>query len=181
MDLGKEVKKAVLSQGMLGWQYNTVGVSDAITMGNQGMRFSLQTREIIADSVETVTCAQAHDACIAIPGCDKNMPGVVMGMSRHNRPSLMVYGGSIDTGFSKLMRKPINISYCYEAFGAYTYNTLRQPDDGGDTSKTQDEIMEDVEQHACPSSGACGGMVSFVPHANFLCLLAHCHVEGFKV
>ena len=75
---------------MLAWQYNTVGVSDGITMGGDGMRFSLQTREIIADSVETVTCAQFHDANITIPGCDKNMPGCVMGMARHNRPSLMI-------------------------------------------------------------------------------------------
>lgn len=158
LDLGKEVKRAVQNQGMLGWQYNTVGVSDGITMGNQGMRFSLQTREIIADSVETVTCAQAHDACITIPGCDKNMPGAIMGMSRHNRPSLMIYGGSILGGYSKTLRKPINISTCYEAQGAYTYNTLRQPNDGGDTSKTKDEILEDIEQHACPGAGACGGM-----------------------
>mgnify|MGYP000891412357 CR=1 FL=1 len=122
------------------------------------MRFSLQTREIIADSVETVTCAQYHDACIAIPGCDKNMPGVIMGMARHNRPSLMIYGGTIQIGYSKLLRKPINISTCFEAAGAYAYDTLRQPDDGGDTSKTKDEIMEDLEQHACPGAGACGGM-----------------------
>lgn len=123
-----------------------------------GMRFSLQTREIIADSVETVTCAQYHDACIAIPGCDKNMPGVVMGMARHNRPSIMIYGGTIQIGYSNLLRKPINVSSCFEAAGAYTYDTLRQPDDGGDTSKTKDEIMDDLEKHACPSAGACGGM-----------------------
>lgn len=122
------------------------------------MRFSLQTREIIADSVETVTCAQYHDACIAIPGCDKNMPGVVMGMARHNRPSIMIYGGTIQIGYSNLLRKPINVSSCFEAAGAYTYDTLRQPDDGGDTSKTKDEIMDDLEKHACPSAGACGGM-----------------------
>jgi len=122
------------------------------------MRFSLQTREIIADSVETVTCAQAHDANITIPGCDKNMPGCIMGMARHNRPSLMIYGGTIDKGYSKTLRRPVNISTCYEAFGAYRYNTLRQPDDGGDTSKTKDEIMEDLEWHACPGPGACGGM-----------------------
>jgi dihydroxy-acid dehydratase len=122
------------------------------------MRFSLQTREIIADSVETVTCAQYHDACIAIPGCDKNMPGVVMGMARHNRPSIMIYGGTINIGYSEHLRKPINISTCFEAAGAYAYDTLRQPDDGGDTSKTKDEIMDDLEQHACPSAGACGGM-----------------------
>ena len=174
LDLGKEVKKAITNQGMLGWQYNTIGVSDAITMGGQGwsdnpasnsgglhvigMRFSLQTREIIADSIETVTCAQFHDACIAIPGCDKNMPGCIMAFARHNRPSIMIYGGSIDKGYSKTLRRPINISTCYEAFGAYTYNTLKQPDDGGDTSKTKDEIMDDLEQHACPGAGACGGM-----------------------
>ncbi|KAK5948913.1 hypothetical protein OHC33_009999 [Knufia fluminis] len=158
LDLGKEVKKAVQNQDMMGWQYNTIGVSDGISMGSDRMRFSLQSREIIADSVETVTCAQAHDACITIPGCDKNMPGVIMGMSRHNRPSLMIYGGSIDKGYSKLMRKPINIATCYEAFGAYSYNTLKQPADGGDQSATKDEIIEDIEKHACPSQGACGGM-----------------------
>ncbi|KAI9931841.1 hypothetical protein ASPWEDRAFT_169317 [Aspergillus wentii DTO 134E9] len=158
LDLGKTVKKAVTDQGMIGWQYNTIGVSDAITMGSEGMRFSLQTREIIADSVETVTCAQYHDACIAIPGCDKNMPGVVMGMARHNRPSIMIYGGTIQIGYSEFLRKPINVSTCFEAAGAYTYDTLRQPDDGGDTSKTKDEIMDDLERHACPSAGACGGM-----------------------
>ena len=123
-----------------------------------GMRFSLQTREIIADSIETVTCAQHHDACIALPGCDKNMPGCVMAMARHNRPSIMIYGGAIAVGFSQVLRKPINISTCYEASGAYAYNTLAQPDDGGDRSKTKDEIMEDIEQHACPGAGACGGM-----------------------
>ena len=123
-----------------------------------GMRFSLQSREIIADSIETVTCAQHHDACIALPGCDKNMPGVIMAMARHNRPSLMIYGGTIAVGYSNLLRKPINISTCYEASGAYNYNTLRQPDDGGDVTKTKDEIMEDIEQHACPGAGACGGM-----------------------
>lgn len=123
-----------------------------------GMRFSLQTREIIADSIETVTCAQHHDACITLPGCDKNMPGCIMAMARHNRPSIMIYGGAIAVGFSQVLRKPINISTCYEASGAYAYNTLVQPDDGGDRSKTKDEIMEDIEQHACPGAGACGGM-----------------------
>lgn len=122
------------------------------------MRFSLQTREIIADSIETVTCAQHHDACIALPGCDKNMPGCVMAMARHNRPSIMIYGGTIAVGYSDLLRKPINISTCYEAHGAYLYNTLKQPEDGGDTTKTKDEIMDDIEQHACPGAGACGGM-----------------------
>lgn len=158
LDLGKTVKNAVQNQGMLAWQYNTVGVSDAITMGGEGMRFSLQTREIIADSIETVTCAQHHDACITIPGCDKNMPGCIMAMARHNRPSIMIYGGTIAVGYSKLLRKPINIATCYEAAGAYNYNTLMQPDDGGDRSKNKDEILDDIERNACPGAGACGGM-----------------------
>lgn len=81
-----------------------------------------------------------------------------MGMSRHNRPSIMIYGGTIQIGYSNLLRKPINVSSCLEAAGAYVYDTLRQPDDGGDTSKTKDEIMDDLEKHACPSAGACGGM-----------------------
>jgi dihydroxy-acid dehydratase len=154
LDLAKEIKSAVKKQGMLPWQYNTVGVSDAITMGGEGMRFSLQTREIIADSIETVTCAQHHDACIAIPGCDKNMPGCIMAFARHNRPSIMVYGGSILPGFSETLNKPINISSCYEAHGAYIYGNLASPD----SKHTPDEIMEDIEKHACPGAGACGGM-----------------------
>ncbi|KAK3069496.1 hypothetical protein LTS18_000315, partial [Coniosporium uncinatum] len=140
---------------MLAWQYNTIGVSDAITMGGEGMRFSLQTREIIADSIESVTCAQRHDACIAIPGCDKNMPGVVMAFARHNRPSIMIYGGSIQAGHSPLLKRPINISKCYEAHGAYIYDNLKNPDD---PSQTKDDILSDIEQHACPGAGACGGM-----------------------
>ncbi|KAM0695065.1 hypothetical protein Q7P36_005421 [Cladosporium allicinum] len=155
LDIGKEVKRAVEKQEMLAWQYNTIGVSDGITMGGEGMRFSLQTREIIADSVETVTCAQFHDANITIPGCDKNMPGCVMGMARHNRPSLMIYGGSIQPGYSKLLKKPINITSALEAHGAYIYNRLKNPDD---PSQTQDEILTDLEKESCPGSGACGGM-----------------------
>ena len=122
------------------------------------MRFSLQSREIIADSIETVTCAQHHDACITIPGCDKNMPGCIMAIARHNRPSLMIYGGTTRIGYSNLLRRPINISTCYEAHGAYVYNTLVQPSDGGDRSKSKEEILEDIERSACPGAGACGGM-----------------------
>jgi dihydroxy-acid dehydratase len=122
---------------------------------SSGMRFSLQTREIIADSIETVTCAQHHDACIAIPGCDKNMPGVIMAFARHNRPSIMVYGGSIKPGYSDTLRKTINISTCYESHGAYIYKTLEAQSEGRHSA---DEIMNDIEQHACPGAGACGGM-----------------------
>jgi dihydroxy-acid dehydratase len=119
------------------------------------MRFSLQTREIIADSIETVTCAQHHDACIAIPGCDKNMPGVIMAFARHNRPSIMVYGGSIMPGYSETLKKPINISTCYEKHGAYIYKNLESAEKG---KFSPDEIMDDIERNACPGAGACGGM-----------------------
>ncbi|CAA9961182.1 dihydroxy-acid dehydratase [Pyrenophora teres f. maculata] len=155
LDLGKEIKKHVQNDNMLAWQYNTIGVSDGITMGGEGMRFSLQTREIIADSIETVTCAQHHDACIAIPGCDKNMPGVIMAFARHNRPSIMVYGGSIMPGYSKTLRKNINVSTCYESHGAYIYKNLKSATEG---EFSPDEIMEDIEKNACPGAGACGGM-----------------------
>lgn len=86
-----------------------------------GMRYSLQSREIIADSIETVTCAQRHDANISIPGCDKNMPGVIIAAARHNRPFIMIYGGTIRKGHSTLLDKEVNISTCLEARGAYTY------------------------------------------------------------
>jgi dihydroxy-acid dehydratase len=119
------------------------------------MRFSLQSREIIADSIETVTCAQAHDACIGIPGCDKNMPGVVMAFARHNRPSIMIYGGTIKPGYSDTLRRPINISTCYEAHGAFIYDTLKSE---ANPKATKDEILDDIERNACPGPGACGGM-----------------------
>jgi dihydroxy-acid dehydratase len=163
----------LIKEGFVAWQYNTIGVSDGIAQGNEGrplknhhptywlilipgMRFSLQSREIIADSIETVTCAQFHDACIAIPGCDKNMPGCVMGIARHNRPSVVIYGGSMQRGFSKLLQKPIDINTCYEAQGAYLFNTLQSWSE--DPSHTPDDIMSDIEQNACPGAGSCAGM-----------------------
>jgi dihydroxy-acid dehydratase len=120
------------------------------------MRFSLQSRELIADSIETVTCAQAHDACIAIPGCDKNMPGCVMGIARHNRPSIIIYGGTQRGGFSKTIQKPININTPYEAKGALIFNKLEGWDKTG--KHTAEEILCDIERNAVPSAGACGGM-----------------------
>lgn len=179
LELGNIVKKSVEQQKMLAWQYNTIGVSDGITMGGEGessfvfsfwlrahnrhkttgMRFSLQSREIIADSIETVTCAQRHDANISIPGCDKNMPGVVMAAARHNRPFLMIYGGTIRKGRSALLDREINISTCYEAHGAFSYDRLHakcKKASGEDA--TPSDVMEDIERHACPGAGACGGM-----------------------
>ncbi|KAI0887653.1 dihydroxy-acid dehydratase [Annulohypoxylon maeteangense] len=158
LDFGKIVKRAVEKQKMLGWQYNAVGVSDAITMGGEGMRYSLQTRDLIADSIETVTCAQHHDANIAIPGCDKNMPGVIMAAARHNRPFLMIYGGSIRKGYSKLLERDINVTSCYEASGALTYGRLEAKTNPGTEGRTSNDVMLDIERHACPGAGACGGM-----------------------
>ncbi|KFA66015.1 hypothetical protein S40285_03707 [Stachybotrys chlorohalonatus IBT 40285] len=158
LDLGQVVKGALEREGMIGWQYNTVGVSDAIGMGHEGMRFSLQTREIIADSIESVTCAQHHDANISLPGCDKNMPGVVMAAARHNRPFIMVYGGTIRKGHSALLDKTINISTCYEASGAYAYNRLHAAVDAGKPGRESSDVLADIERHACPGAGACGGM-----------------------
>ena len=98
LDLSAEVKQGVVDTGMVGMRFNTVGVSDGISMGTDGMSFSLQSRDLIADSIETIMGGQWYDALITIPGCDKNMPGCVMAMGRLNRPALMVYGGTIKPG-----------------------------------------------------------------------------------
>lgn len=156
--LGKLVKNAVERQGMLGWQYSTIGVSDGITMGGPGMRFSLQSREVIADSIETITCAQHHDANISIPGCDKNMPGVIMAAARHNRPFVMIYGGTIMKGHSKLLNKDVNISTNYEAHGAFVYGKLHAAERPGEKGRLPCDVMEELEQKSCPGAGACGGM-----------------------
>ncbi|KAI0148428.1 dihydroxy-acid dehydratase [Xylariaceae sp. FL1272] len=158
LEFGKIVKKGLEKQKMLAWQYNAVGVSDAITMGGEGMRYSLQSRDLIADSIETVTLAQHHDANIAIPGCDKNMPGVIMAAARHNRPFIMIYGGTIRKGYSSLLEKNINVGSCYEAAGAFTYGTLHAKTNPGTEGRTPSDVLSDLERHACPGAGACGGM-----------------------
>ncbi|WZH43373.1 dihydroxy-acid/6-phosphogluconate dehydratase [Fusarium acuminatum] len=158
LDLGQIVKNSIEKEGMIGWQFNTIGVSDAITMGGEGMRFSLQSREIIADSIESVTCAQHHDANISIPGCDKNMPGTVIAAARHNRPFIMIYGGTIRKGHSNLLENTINISTCYEASGAFTYGRLHAKSNPGEPGRESGDVMTDIEKHACPGAGACGGM-----------------------
>lgn len=122
------------------------------------MRFSLQSREIIADSIESVTCAQHHDANISIPGCDKNMPGTVIAAARHNRPFIMIYGGTIRKGHSNLLENTINISTCYEASGAFTYGRLHAKSNPGEPGRESGDVMTDIEKHACPGAGACGGM-----------------------
>lgn len=120
------------------------------------MRFSLQSREIIADSIETVTCAHVYDACIAIPGCDKNLPGVVMGITRHNRPSIVVYGGTQHKGHSLIMGKPIDMNTPSEARGAYALGILQQWSKDG--SHTAEELIDEIEKKCVPEAGACAGM-----------------------
>ena len=143
-DLAKGVKKGVWDADLVGLVFNTIGVSDGISNGTDGMRYSLVSRDVIADSIETVMGAQWYDGLIAIPGCDKNMPGSVIAMGRLNRPSLMVYGGSIHSGRWK--NEKLNIVSAFEALGKKFSNTITPEDFKG------------VIKNACPGAGACGGM-----------------------
>lgn len=145
LDLNFRVQKGVEDAGLKGMQFNTIGVSDGISMGTKGMRYSLQSREIIADSVESLTMAQHYDANISIPGCDKNMPGVLMAMGRINRPSIMVYGGTIQPGHT-CSGEEVDIVSAFQAYGQYISNQI------------DEKKREDIVKHACPGSGACGGM-----------------------
>ncbi|PVH78095.1 putative dihydroxy acid dehydratase Ilv3 [Cadophora sp. DSE1049] len=147
LDLNHRVKEGVERAGLVGYQFNTIGVSDGISMGTKGMRYSLQSRDLIADSIETVMGGQWYDANISIPGCDKNMPGVMMAMGRVNRPSLMVYGGSIKPGCSATQNNaPIDIVSAFQAYGQFI------------TGEITEEVRDDIIHHACPGEGACGGM-----------------------
>lgn len=147
MDLNHKVKEGVERAGLIGYQFNTIGVSDGMSMGTKGMRYSLQSRDLIADSIETVMGGQWYDANISIPGCDKNMPGVIMAMGRVNRPSLMVYGGSIKPGCAKTQNNAdIDIVSAFQAYGQFI------------TGEITEEERFDVIRHACPGQGACGGM-----------------------
>lgn len=142
--LAKFVKDGVKENDMVGLQFNTIGISDGITNGTEGMRYSLVSRELIADSVEAVTAAHYYDGLITIAGCDKNMPGVTMAMIRLNRPSIMVYGGTIASG--KYKGKKLNIVSAFEALGEKY------------AGKISDEDFKGVVKNACPGAGACGGM-----------------------
>ena len=147
LDLNNRVKEGVERQGLIGYQFNTIGVSDAISMGTKGMRYSLQSRDLIADSIETVMGGQWYDANISIPGCDKNMPGVIMAMGRVNRPSLMVYGGTIKPGCAATQNNAdIDIISAFQAYGQFI------------TGEISEEQRFDIIRHACPGGGACGGM-----------------------
>lgn len=143
-DLAKDIKSSVWSADLVGLIFNTVGVSDGISNGTDGMRFSLVSRDVIADSIETVMGAQWYDGMIAVPGCDKNMPGALIAMGRVNRPSIMVYGGTIHSG--KWKGESLNIVSSFEALGKKFNNTITPEDFKG------------VIKNSCPGPGACGGM-----------------------
>lgn len=145
MDLSTMVKDSIAKAGLVPYRFNTIGVSDGISMGTTGMRYSLQSREIIADSIETVMNGQWYDANVSLPGCDKNMPGVLMAMGRVNRPSIMVYGGTIKPGCSK-GGQPLDIVSAFQAYGQYI------------TGEITEEQRFDIIRNACPGAGACGGM-----------------------
>ena len=143
--LAEAVREGASKAGLVGFRFFTIGVSDGITMGTEGMSYSLQSRDLIADSIETVMSAQWYDANVSIPGCDKNMPGCLMAMGRVNRPALMVYGGTIRAGRSA-KGEPIDIIAAFQGYGEYIAGRIGE-----------DERL-DVIRHACPGAGACGGM-----------------------
>lgn len=145
LDLSKIVSDSVKKAGLIGYRFNTIGVSDAISMGTTGMRYSLQSREVIADSIETVMQGQWYDANISLPGCDKNMPGVAIAMGRVNRPSIMVYGGTIKPGCS-MSGESIDIVSAFQSYGQYIAGEITE------------EQRFDITRNACPGPGACGGM-----------------------
>lgn len=142
--LGNEIKLSVKNEGLIGFQFNTIGISDGITMGTSGMRYSLPSRDLIADSIESVISAHYHDGVIAIPGCDKNIPGALMALIRLNRPSIIVYGGSISSGFYK--NKKLSLISCLEALGEKNSNKISNKD------------YQNIIKNSCPGAGACGGM-----------------------
>jgi dihydroxy-acid dehydratase len=143
-DLAKLAKEGTLEEDIIGLIFNTIGVSDGISMGTPGMRYSLPSRDIIADSMETVVQAMSYDGLITVVGCDKNMPGALMAMIRLDRPSILVYGGTIDSGCHN--GKKLDVVSAFEAWGSKVAGTM---------SETE---YEQVVQKACPGAGACGGM-----------------------
>jgi len=144
MDLAAEVKKGVTEAGLVGMRFNTIGVSDGISMGTDGMSYSLQSRDLIADSIETIMGGQWYDALVALPGCDKNMPGCVMAMGRLNRPAIMVYGGTIKPG--QLNGEALDIVSAFQCYGQFLAGSISE-----DTRK-------EIVKRSCPGAGACGGM-----------------------
>ena len=144
LDLASEVKQGVSDAGLVGMRFNTVGVSDGISMGTEGMSYSLQSRDLIADSIETIMGGQWYDGLVTLPGCDKNMPGCLMAMGRLNRPALMVYGGTIKPGC--LGEEKLDIVSAFQSYGQFLADTI------------DDETRQQIIRNSCPGAGACGGM-----------------------
>lgn len=144
LDLANTVKASVKQADLVGMRFNTIGVSDGISMGTAGMRYSLPSREVIADSIETIMSAQWYDGCIALPGCDKNMPGCLMALARLNRPSFIIYGGTIKPGCHK--KKAIDLVSAFQSYGQFISGEIDEAE------------RKAIVQNACPGAGACGGM-----------------------
>ena len=142
--LAAKVKEGVEAAAMIGMRFNTIGVSDGISMGTEGMSYSLQSRDLIADSIETVMSAQWYDANISLPGCDKNMPGCLMAMGRLNRPALMIYGGTIRAGHHGDLK--LDIVSAFQSYGEFI------------AGKIDEDQRHSIVRHSCPGAGACGGM-----------------------
>lgn len=145
LDLSRDIKTGIQAAGLVGFRFNTIGVSDGISMGTAGMSYSLQSRDLIADSIETVMAGQWYDANVSIPGCDKNMPGCLMAMARLDRPSIMVYGGTIKAGCSA-SGQPLDIVSAFQSYGEFLAQRI---------SETE---RLDIVKNSCPGAGACGGM-----------------------
>jgi dihydroxy-acid dehydratase len=143
-ELAADIKKSIWENNLVGLTFHTIGVSDGMSNGTPGMRYSLVSRDVIADSIETVCGAQYYDGLIAVPGCDKNMPGSIIAMGRLNRPSIMIYGGTIAPGHYK--GQDLNIVSAFEALGQKLAGQLDEAD------------FQGIIKHACPGAGACGGM-----------------------
>ena len=144
LDLAAEVRRGVQDAGLVGMRFNTIGVSDGISMGTDGMSYSLQSRDLIADSIETVVAAQWYDAVVTLPGCDKNMPGCLIAMARLDRPSLMVYGGTIKPGH--LGDTTLDVVSAFQSYGEFLAGRITE------------EQRQHIVRHSCPGAGACGGM-----------------------
>ena len=144
LKLAEKVKEGVNAAGLVGMRFNTVGVSDGISMGTAGMSFSLQSRDLIADSIETIMGGQWYDANISLPGCDKNMPGCIIAMGRLNRPALMIYGGTIKPGCQDDQK--LDIVSAFQSYGEFLSGAITEQQRSG------------IVRHACPGAGACGGM-----------------------
>jgi dihydroxy-acid dehydratase len=156
--LAEFVKQGVDESNCVAMRFNTIGVSDGISMGTEGMSYSLQSRDLIADSIETLTAAQWYDGLVTLPGCDKNMPGCVMAMARLNRPSIMVYGGTIKAGCTRIkgQETKLDVVSAFQSYGQKLAGAITE------------EERKDIIAHSCPGAGACGGMYTANTMSSFI-------------